>query len=279
MVSYSIRLDDPGRTSPHELEKEIFGLLDRYSLRATVAVIPAHAEEKGEILLDQAAVPHLLQAHRDGVIEIAQHGYSHSPFTSSNSAHQSEFVGMPPSQQAWRINAGRNILETVFGIRVTGFVPPWNTCDQTTVDILHEAGFKYLSAGWEHDLPKMQIVSVPRTCNIWELRGALIKARKFQDNSPHVVAVMHPYDFKEIDPIAGRITLNELAALFEWLHAQNDLSCKLLSEIADEISNDPGAWLSFHRNRAKLPWLIRKHVPREMLMKASFLRVLLSPLS
>lgn len=87
---------------------------------------------------------------------------------------------------------------------------------------------------------------------------------------------MHHYDFKGINPSSGRITLDELAALFVWLNQQADFSRESLSTIATEKAAEPRACLSFHRHRAKLPWLIRKHIPRDMLMKASLLRVLRS---
>lgn len=276
MITYSIRFDDPGHSSPHEFERKIFELLNQYSICATVAVIPAHADEQGVIPLDQKTIPHLLDAHRSGIIEIAQHGYSHS---SSRMGANSEFAGVSESQQQSLILAGRKILEEAFQTKITGFVPPWNTYDQATLRVLMQAGFSYISAGWELSTHDAGLISIPRTCNIWELKGAMLKARKFQAQQPLVIAVMHHYDFKEINPSSGRITLDELADILAWLRQQPDISCKTLSSVAGKIAAEPSAWLSFHRNRAKLPWLIRKHVPREMLMKASFLRVLRSALA
>jgi len=155
-------------------------------------------------------------------------------------------------------------------------VPPWNAYDQATLRVLKQMGFRYISAAWEQSTHDAGFISIPRTCNIWELKGTMLRARKFQAQRPVVVAVMHHFDFKETNPSTGRFTLNELDDLFAWLQQQSDMSCKTLSSVANEIASEPDAWLSFHRNRAKLPWLIRKHVPREILMKASFSRVLFS---
>lgn len=278
MISITIRFDDPGSLSDHGLEKRILNLLSRHKASATVAVIPACETEKGRVTLDTATAAHLIAAQKAGLIEIALHGYNHAAHGKDIAFGQhSEFASLPMAEQRAMIENGKCILEGVFQVPILGFIPPWNTYDQYTLKALAEVGFSYISAGWEYGEHHPSIISLPRTCDISELQRSVVLAQNFVSCNPHIIAVMHHYDFKEADAATGKFTLDEFERLLIWLKNQPKVQFKTLATTAQEPNAE--AWLSFHGNRARLPQFLRKYVPREMLMKASFLKVLLSPLA
>lgn len=276
LISFTIRLDDPGLRSNHSLERRILDLLHQHGLCATVAVIPAYEKENGPQHLDTQSAAHLIEAQQAGTIEIAQHGFAHVARSQVTAGKYSEFVGLPPAGQHLLIDSGKRILEQVFQTNISGFVPPWNTYDQSTLKALAQSGFSYFSAGWEYIGYDPSIASLPRTCQITELQHAIKLARRFEAYSPHIIAVLHHYDFKEEDPASGRISLDDFESLLAWLATQPGLSCKTLATMVAEIRHDEEAWLSFHQNRARLPYFLRKRMPHQMLMKTSMVQTLFS---
>ncbi len=274
MISFTIRLDDAGLRSNHSLERRIFDLLHQHGFCATAAVIPASEKENAPQHLDAQSAAHLIEAQQAGIIEIAQHGFAHAARSKVAAGKYSEFVGLPPAEQHLLIDSGKRILEQVFQTNISGFVPPWNTYDQSTLQALAQSGFSYFSAGWEYIGHDPSIASLPRTCQITELQRAINLAQRFEAYSPHIIAVLHHYDFKEEDPASGRISLDDFGNLLAWLATQPGLSCKTLATMATEIRRDGEALLSFHQNRARLPYFLRKRTPHQMLMKASLFQVL-----
>lgn len=239
-----------------------------------MAVIPAYEKENGPQHLDTQSAAHLIEAQQAGIIEIAQHGFAHVARSQVMAGQYSEFVGLPLAQQHLLIDAGKRILEQVFQTNISGFVPPWNTYDQSTLKALAQTGFIYISAGLKYIGHNSSIASLPRTCQITELQSAITLARRFEAYSPHIIAVLHHYDFKEENPASGRINLDGFGSLLAWLATQPGLSCKTLATMATEIRPDGEAWLSFHQNRARLPHFLRWRTPHQMLMKASLFQVL-----
>lgn len=258
---------------------QIFDMLQRHGVCVTVAAIPAHQGPQGPMSLDKTNVAHLIAAHQSGIIEIAQHGFSHASHGRPIAiGENSEFAAVSVPEQRFMIENGKRILEEVFGTPIRGFVPPWNTYDQGTLVALEGAGFSYLSAGWEYSEHHPKLISVPRTCQIAELPRAVKLAKKYAGHNPYIVAVMHHYDIKEDDCPGEAISLGSLENIFARLGDESDVQCKTLSKIADEMASDAQGWLASHRNRAKLPYALRKYVPREMLMRRGFLPTLTNAL-
>lgn len=241
-----------------------------------MAVIPACEKENAPQHFDTQSAAHLIEAQQADIIEIAQHGFAHVVRSQVAAGKYSEFSGLPPAEQHFLIDSGKRILEQVFQTNISGFVPPWNTYDQSTLKVLAQSGFSYFSAGWEYIGHDPSIASLPRTCQITELQHAINLAQRFETYRPHIIALLHPYDFKEENPASGRISLDDFESLLAWLATQPGLSCKTLAAMATELRPDGEAWLSFHQNRARLPYFLCKRMPHQMLMKTSMVQTLFS---
>lgn len=262
MIELAIRFDDPSACSDHALERELLRVMAKHGIRATFAVIP-HA---GSAALAADRAHHLLEAARAGVVEIAQHGFRHES-RAPNNAIPTEFAGARPSEQAEKIGAGRAILESVFGVPIRGFVPPFNTFDEATAATLCAQHFHYLSAGAEHGALTRGVALVPRTCQVMDLKLAIAEARQRSGKRLAVVAVMHHYDLAESGNREAPLTMEKLSDLFCWLRQQADVRLNTLIELAQR--HDADTWQkAVRRSRwaQRRHWRIQRLFPKHCLM-------------
>lgn len=263
MISLALRFDDSSATSNHALESAIFEAAQRHRQPITVAAIPYRQKGDARVPLSSANSGHLLDAHRCGVIEIALHGYSHEPSGVTPAGKPTEFWGTPRAQQLQRIRDGQHVLEEMFGSKIRGFVPPWNTSDAATLSALNDLGFAYISG--EESIPArlVGLMSLPRTCQMVDLRRVVTAARPFAWMYPILIAVVHHYDFIESGSELARTSLNDFAALLEWVADQPYLRRSTLAELALEKR---GALGQLHTLTRFLPSRFRHFVPRDCLV-------------
>jgi len=229
-----------------------------------VAATPYHHQSDGYPALSADNAPHLVTAHHKGLIEIAQHGYSHEQRGSTKQGRKSEFAGLAANEQARLIGEGRDLLTRMFGCDITGFVPPWNTCDTTTLETVRDLGFQYFSAGF--DAPTVnKLTWLPRTCQIRNIVAAVEEARRYAWSRPLVIAVMHHYDFHELGSPHAYIDLAGLQARLAWLAAQQDLRTVTLDTMSRECRGciGPGRLDSL---KGILPWRLRRWLPEQYLV-------------
>jgi peptidoglycan/xylan/chitin deacetylase (PgdA/CDA1 family) len=264
MISVCFRFDDPSAISDHELERRVFDIFARQDARLCVAAIPFARRADGEsVSLSHQNAIHLLDAMRAGLIEVAQHGHSHVQRGVDNWGAHSEFAGVPLAEQTRLIAEGLDQLTSIFGHRIRGFVPPWNTYDRDTAQALDHAGFAFLSAG-SYAIRSGHLAVIPRTCTLRNARDVLKRAADFQLLAPVVVVVFHPDDFREFklppapDEPPPFTDLEELEALLRWIRAQPGLRVEELGGIADSVRNGKPLRNS---TELKLPWRIKAQVP------------------
>ena len=264
MISVCFRFDDPSATSDHELERRVLDIFARHRVPLCVAAIPFGSNrDGGAVFLSSDNAAHLIDATRTGLIEIAQHGHSHIDRASSAQRTHSEFSGVPAAEQLRLVTEGAIHLTTIFGQRIKGFVPPWNTYDRATAEAVDAAGFEFLSAGMEV-INAGKLAVVPRTCTLRDARDTLERALCFRALAPVVVVVFHPDDFQEFrlppcpDEPPPFTNLGELESLLEWIEAKSTLRPEHLSVIADSVRK--GMPLRDPRE-LRLPWRIKSLVP------------------
>ena len=273
MIRLALRFDDPSATSDRALEEGIFAAARAAGIPLTAAVIPFKNQSGELVRLTEARADHLIQAHRDGVIEVAQHGYCHEP-AQAGKKPPSEFRGVDFDSQVASIRAGRAILEELFDKTITGFVPPWNTFDARTTSALVQSEFRYLSAGWEIDADcASSLAYLPRTCQMTSLQATLDALGAFASLDPVVVAVMHHYDFVESGNPQAATDLNRFGALLHSLSRDTRLQVSTLSELADvpcaSLTNRlrQNAWNN-------LPWQIKRRLPGHALFQQTWPRLI-----
>lgn len=121
-----------------DFEFRLLSLFQKCSIPLTLAVIPFDKQGKPIV---QVLDNHIDQLLKSGNFEIALHGFSHK----KNSLY-SEFRDIPfEDQQAW-IEKGKIHLEQLTGLKVTTFVPPWNSADENTMHAVSCTGISLISA-------------------------------------------------------------------------------------------------------------------------------------
>jgi len=133
-----IRLDDIGRYEPNFSKIiEIFG---QAKIKMSCAVVPTW--------LDVSTLSFFKAAFRKypGMIEIHQHGYAHTNY-SSDFDDKHEFGNKRNLEQQFNdINRGKLILQNEFGnIFFPAFTPPYGNYNENTITALRSLEFKVLS--------------------------------------------------------------------------------------------------------------------------------------
>ncbi|MBP3192286.1 hypothetical protein [Natronogracilivirga saccharolytica] len=116
-------------------------------------------------------------------------------------------------------------------------VPPWNRYDFNTIRALEELGFLTLSASVKKGEAKKdsKLNFLPATCDLSQLREAVISAKSSSDTQPVIVVLLHAYDFKKKKH--NSYNYHEFLKLLHWLKSQNDVRLISISEAA-ELIND-----------------------------------------
>lgn len=244
-ITVVFRMDDYSDAMSLSLETAILTGIERYRTPVVFSAIP-YLPGKGDLSrrpeldqpLSRARADRLRPAIEAGLLEIAQHGYSHRSNAAGGLSGDSEFSGIPAeTQRAW-ILKGKGLLEGLFGRPVVSFCPPFNRYDVTTVRVLAAAGFTTLSAGgYCHADGSTGLRYLPATCKLMQLPLAVEAARKGRDPQPVIVALFHPYDFMEEEAARGFIHYADLDALLTWVSQQRDVRVVTLDRAGREIGD------------------------------------------
>lgn len=277
MITVAFRLDDPSETSNQEVEAGILDALRTYRIPCTFAIIPFRMMDGKKTALSKERARPLVAATRDGIIEPALHGYLHVR-THPEMAQPSEFLGRLRDEQQSMISEGRAHLESIFDQPVKGFVPPWNSYDNITLQILAKDGFKYLSAGWHAPkTSKEHIKILPLTAHLSDIQEAVNEARCFIKANPIIVVVMHHYDFSESGSKQAVTHITKFSNTISWLTSQSDIKLRTLSEIS-ECMTSANAPIRQHRIREKHR-LLASILPKHSFLNTTLWRgMLASPL-
>lgn len=154
-MRFILRYDDFG-PSPipeyYDIENALFDLFFQLKIPMVVGAVPLMPDDafdpKNEkfyaLTEDDARIELMKQALSKG-FQLALHGYKHQVMEPTV---LSEFAGQPKATQRQKIQDGVATLERCFnGTEVDIFIPPWNTHDDTTTDVVGELGLHQLSAG------------------------------------------------------------------------------------------------------------------------------------
>lgn len=256
-INLVFRYDDYSANSVTGAELKIIEAFRKHAVPITFGIIPfkvagdVHDPSAQDLLpLDSVKAKILRTAFEEGILEISLHGYSHQ----TNSREQlSEFANLDYPEQVDRLARGKTYLQDLTGARVITFLPPWNTYDLNTLSALEETGFSMLSANKKGLVDKgSNLRFLPVSCGLTELQEAVKAARKSSDNQPLVVALLHDYDFLDINKDLGVISYREFFELIDWANAQEDIRIISLSE-AGEVIGDLSADRAMRVKRINYP--------------------------
>lgn len=171
MVKYLIRLDDACPGSNWDKWNQVFALLDKYSIKPIVAVIPNNADPafNSPTSIGEDVFFEKMRRIQNAGYKLAIHGYNHV-YTNDNSgllkitAH-SEFAGVSYEIQYAKISNAKMIFDKE-GLEADLFVAPSHSFDENTIQILRSLGINNISDGlYTHPFSKGGCRFIP--CQLW----------------------------------------------------------------------------------------------------------------
>jgi predicted deacetylase len=239
-IIVAFRYDDYSAISDTKLEQSLIRDFAARGIPLTIGVIPhvasvdCHDPRPQKLLnLPKEKASLLVRAAKEGVVEIALHGYSHQTIRRKTpSLGYTEFEGLPYREQCKRIESGKRFLEESLGIRITTFIPPWNSYDLRTIRALELNNFNVLSANTNGPVENNSSLSyVPVTCDLNEVMDAVVEARKYASYNPIVGVLFHSFEIREsIHAREGAIPYSRLLNTLDWLKRQPDVRLCKISE-------------------------------------------------
>lgn len=222
------RIDDMG-IDDFEIYYELLPMFEKYDMKLTIGVVPFglhNAIQTGEVSKEDII---FIKKYIDkGIVEIAQHGYSHSANYKTNKI-TSEFFKQTYENQNKNIKEGQCILEELFEVTINIFIPPWNTYDDNTLKALVNNDFLIVSAARYGAIAygNKYINYIPYTITMSNFYNNLYKINKKiknDTNANHILVVMmHSYDFKFNNKgLKGEIGSIELESLLSFIANQNE---------------------------------------------------------
>jgi len=232
-IYISFRIDDCGIDS-FEIYENILPLFSKYKIPLTLGVVPFHTNGNSII---RSLSPQMISFLKPFIykenIEIALHGYLHRN-NCKYSSFSSEFAGLEKEDQKRMILAGKNELERTFGIPISTFIPPWNTYDENTLEVLTELGFKNLSGAryGQISCQNIDLNFIPYTCDLLNIQKTVYKLL-IENTTPDekvIVALFHDYNFAYLNKSTSNsysrtnsIELFDFEKILEFLHNQKQI--------------------------------------------------------
>ena len=140
-AKYIIRLDDACPTMRHEKWNRFEKLLDNYSIKPIVAVIPNNQDKKLMIGHQDDNFWKHVKSWQNKNWEIALHGFEHKYVTKHKSLvpinEYSEFAGVPLKEQKEKIREGIKVFNK-HNISCQSWIAPAHSFDENTIKALKE---------------------------------------------------------------------------------------------------------------------------------------------
>lgn len=199
-----IRNDDPCFYSDPKLERELLEFFERAGVPQVLAIIPEVVDDPHDDrpqathpLHENTEVLQLLREyHSKGLIEIAQHGFTHQtnshhppqtydynandcfpgrpqrwlPYKNKHPKGFSEFSDLMVEEQREKIVRGKTYIEKHFGFSPTSFIYPWNSLTKESLEILRDEGFRCAPVeDQDESVDDLLVLG----CCAWDIQGAL----------------------------------------------------------------------------------------------------------
>jgi hypothetical protein len=196
-------------------------------------------------------------------IEITLHGYNHASTVPNkfisilNKKYNSEFAFLNYEKQYERLSIAKFKLDSLLGINIQTFVPPWNMYDNNTLKALENLKFKIISADINGPSDNKNIKYIPDTQEDFDDFVGIIN--KYKNKNVTIVVLFHPYSFKGCCPeypnkYSERISFYQLDTILKWINKQNNIDVYTFSTINKKEDFDE---TRFKLNSTKTNLLVR----------------------
>jgi len=237
----AFRIDDFG-IDEVAVYQQIIPFFQQQKIPLTIGVVPFREQSEGaQRSLSSEMVAFLKPYIQTGDIEVALHGYSHQNLT-SNKRIRSEFYSVNSAEQFKRIYNAKKELEDTFKVPIITFIPPWNSYDDVTTDILNKLGFKNISGARYGAIGfrNSKIKYLPYTVTIGNLKKNIRHLSKISAEPEErvLVVLLHTYDFyqsnQKMVKVNHTITIEELAEIIDMLDVIENRVFLTISDLASK---------------------------------------------
>ncbi len=242
-VTVVFRYDDYCSRTDTELEKKIIADFKKHHFCCTFSIIPFVKARNYLEFEPQEVIPHTPEkiaiardAIKAGAMDAAQHGYSHQ--TLRTKGWQTEFKTLDYSTQEDKIKKGKAFLEKALDTPITTFVPPYNSYDAITIEVLEKLNFQCLSADmFGETVPATSLKILPGTCTPGNLRNTIDYARKIVDYDPIICVVFHQYAFNDVETVTEEEDVNykmsyeTFSNMLSWIASQEDIRVLSIDQV------------------------------------------------
>lgn len=130
-------------------------IFDKYKILPIIGVIPKNFDLELKVNKDEiynvSFWNKIKKLTKKGWI-VAQHGFDHVYINNDSGlmkiTKRSEFCKLSYEEQYKKIKLGKEILENNLGIKVEWWMAPAHSFDETTLKVLKDLGFKYITDGF-----------------------------------------------------------------------------------------------------------------------------------
>lgn len=150
-MKIAVRMDDITPDMDWKSFEAFTGMFARYGITPLLGIVPSNEDPKLKIQNPEPGFAEKMKELQKRGYVLAMHGCHHLYSTKKGGLFplnpQSEFAGVPEEKQRRLLEEGKDILEKQ-GIYTDIFMAPGHTLDRTTVKILRELGFSYVTDGF-----------------------------------------------------------------------------------------------------------------------------------
>lgn len=150
-MKIAVRMDDITPDMDWKSFDAFTEMFARYGITPLLGIVPANEDPKLKVGAAAPDFAERMKKLKDQGYVLAMHGCHHLYSTKKGGLFplnpQSEFAGVPKETQRRLLQEGKAALEA-WGIHTDIFMAPGHTLDRTTVELLGELGFSYITDGY-----------------------------------------------------------------------------------------------------------------------------------
>ena len=203
----------------NSLDEKVLIIFQKHRIPLVLGVIPCDSKENMILEKKYKLLPVLKQDVSDQSIEIAQHGLTHQKLIVG------EFETLEKNEQYRRMFKGKFLLDSIFHTKVVTFIPPWNSYDSNTLDVMSQTGIKVLSSAlcvgqsWSN----VHVNYFPETIEDFSTLLTVLEHNKSRKGV--VVVMFHNYTFGK------RYSLVQLDSLLATINTLSYLKCVTFAQL------------------------------------------------
>jgi hypothetical protein len=245
-ITVVFRYDDYSNLSA-PLEDKMIEVFLKEQIPLTLGVIPFDCDDTP---LKEKKIAVLHEGLKTGLIEVAVHGYCHQNINPPEHICDTEFEGETYTRQHEKITTAKSFLEKTFSRPMQTFIPPFNTYDLNTLNIIENLQFKTLSADKNRIIRKNSTLKfLPKTCDLLRLKDTIQKSHGFIGTNPIIVVLLHPYDFKELHPQRAKFDFHQMVEILKWVKQQPNVQFKNIGQASEAIKDlSPQRYRNYQRS-------------------------------